>query len=728
MKVEINLKNCFGIGSLEHIFDFSKSNINLIYAPNGTMKTSFAKTFECIAKKDPDNLPRDLIHQNVETQHQILLDGEPINPEQILVINGENENPNVSESISTFLAKEELKTKYDEIYSELDKAKKQFIRELKAISGSNDCDIELENTFLSDKDENFFDIILKLQRELSEDSYQPQFKYNHIFDKAGKVKEFLEENYTYLQDYISKYRDLLSQSTFFSNTITGTSFGTYEAKNILKSIDNNAFFSAGHRFILSDGTEIEDKKELEVVIEKEIKQINEDESLRELFNNIDKRITNNQGLRDFHNIIHQDKDILLYLGDYEDFRKKTWIGFLSQMIPQVDILVDLYESKKADLMDLVSEAQKDINLWEEMIDKFNARFKVPFKIILKNQNDVLLKQDRASIEFYYENGSIAQDKDNLLSVLSRGERRAFFILQFLFELESRKKISEKPQIIILDDIAESFDYKNKFAIIEYIRELDRYGQFKIILLTHNFDFYRTVSSRLNLEDTVYMATSDANRIIKLNNGQYRRDVFSYFLNNSHKNEKIFITLIAFIRNIVEYRVGQKSEDYETLTSCLHYKDNTDDLCVDDILKIFSKHIPKFDQDKFNYDPDQKLISLIYSTADEICNNRNISEIDLENKISLSIAIRLKAECYMHNKLGKFKLESSSNQTRDLFDCYCQHFPNSPQLEILDRVNLMTPENIHVNSFMYEPLIDMSLYHLIELFKDISKLCPNYIGA
>lgn len=37
---------------LKHEFDFSKVNSYHIYAPNGTMKTSFAKTFDLISKND----------------------------------------------------------------------------------------------------------------------------------------------------------------------------------------------------------------------------------------------------------------------------------------------------------------------------------------------------------------------------------------------------------------------------------------------------------------------------------------------------------------------------------------------------------------------------------------------------------------------------------------------------------------------------------------------------
>ncbi len=36
------------------------------------------------------------------------------------------------------------------------------------------------------------------------------------------------------------------------------------------------------------------------------------------------------------------------------------------------------------------------------------------------------------------------------------------------------------------------------------------------------------------------------------------------------------------------------------------------------------------------------------------------------------------------------------------------------IAIIERVMLMTPENIHLNSFMYEPIIDMSDDHLRRL--------------
>ena len=77
-KLSVNLENCFGIGKLNHEFDFSKSNSSLIYAPNGTMKTSFARTFDLLSKNDPKNIPRDRVYKIVLCTRQISQNPYPI--------------------------------------------------------------------------------------------------------------------------------------------------------------------------------------------------------------------------------------------------------------------------------------------------------------------------------------------------------------------------------------------------------------------------------------------------------------------------------------------------------------------------------------------------------------------------------------------------------------------------------------------------------------------------
>jgi hypothetical protein len=99
-------------------------------------------------------------------------------------------------------------------------------------------------------------------------------------------------------------------------------------------------------------------------------------------------------------------------------------------------------------------------------------------------------------------------------------------------------------------------------------------------------------------------------------------------------------------------------------------------------------------------------------------------MDLENKIVLAIAIRLKAEEFMIKKISddSYWKSITKNQTSTLIKRYKTDSPKEiAKIELLEQVNLMTPENIHVNSFMYEPILDMSNEHLKKLYSDIGEI-------
>ena len=72
-------------------------------------------------------------------------------------------------------------------------------------------------------------------------------------------------------------------------------------------------------------------------------------------------------------------------------------------------------------------------------------------------------------------------------------------------------------------------------------------------------------------------------------------------------------------------------------------------------------------------------------------------------------------------LTEANLAVISNQTAEWTKLLKQHCPNDPKKDVIEQVNIMTPEIIHINSFMYEPLIDLSVHHLIELYKECSRL-------
>ncbi len=529
--LEIQLQNCFGIGKLDHKFDFAQLNTNsfLIYAPNGTMKTSFAKTLDLIAKNDTNSMPSDRVYGNRTTTHNILGDGNPIVVESILVVNAEDSNYDTSTKISSFIASKDLKKKYDEIYTELEGKKTEYIKKLKQVSQSTDCETEFINAYSQSPQDTFFELLSNISKSLLTKPDTYNFRYNDIFDKKGNVKKFLDKSQSILSQYITSYNELLTKSKFFKSS--GNSFGTFQANELLRSTEDNSYFEAGHKFTLSDNAEIKSAEELKKLLQKEITSIVNDEKLKKSFDQVDKSIGANTELRSFKNAIEKDNLLLVELDKYEEFRKKVWLNYISLLAKETEELAKFYEGKKGEIEKIIKEAKNEFAIWEEIIKTFNERFYVPFEIKLVNQEDVVLKEETANLEFDYKDPNetpVRKDKSSLLSILSKGEQRAFYILQLLFDVESRKQLSQQT-ILVLDDIADSFDYKNKYAIIEYIKELHNNPIFRLLILTHNFDFYRTVASRLSLNwKAAFMATKKDSREVTLIEGRYRKDVFSNF--------------------------------------------------------------------------------------------------------------------------------------------------------------------------------------------------------
>lgn len=59
-----------------------------------------------------------------------------------------------------------------------------------------------------------------------------------------------------------------------------------------------------------------------------------------------------------------------------------------------------------------------------------------------------------------------------------------------------------------------------------------------------------------------------------------------------------------------------------------------------------------------------------------------------------------------------------NQFGDLMKSYVTELPDSNDIKILEKVSITVSSNIHLNSFMYEPILDLTIDHLIYLYIEI----------
>lgn len=750
MKIKFDFEHCFGIERLEKEFDFrEKQSVAVIYAPNGMMKSSFAKTCEEMSKVGKAKPQRgksaaaevdpicDRLNPDAGSKHDILIDGTAISPECIFVADPDQVTFDASQQVTDFLASKTLKDEYDRIVGLLEKARKEFVKAVgsNSVSQSSDCDKEIAEAFLGDENASLYGCIEPVAEMLRDDALYYDVKFDDLFDDKGEVKTFLEENRDLLNDYATQYNRLLSESEFF-HTQDGKSFGTYQAAQLGKAFKGEEYFSVKHKLVLRNNTEITSAQAFSTKIEEEKKRIISDEGLKITYDEIAKKLEANTDLRNFSRVITLHPEWIVKLSDYEGFRKEVLMGYINH--PDVrgkfDALKQVFEANKDDLEKVIKASHQEQALWLEIVKIFNLRFHtLPFKVEVQNQENVLLKQEVAKLAFEYQDqhgGWHEQSKEALLKILSKGERRAFLIMQFLFAIEARKKWDET-SLIVMDDISDSFDYQNKYAIVEYLKDMaEEYNdKFKIILLTHNFDFYRTVTLRLKGMVQQYMAVKGNDGVIRIEQGVYvMRTPFELEMKNSEKGSNL-IALIPFVRNLVDYYQEKDSPDFMTLTACLHLLDEpeknavTDSVTDTDLVTIFEK-VKKY---KVRYEPQgERVIDIVFREADKIESADEVHEVMIEDKVILSIAIRLKAEAFLKRELkaaGKTdeELKTKMNQTSEWIDLYKTLNPDRKFFRVMEKVNMMTPEYIHLNSFMYEPLIDMSIWHLRDLYKEVKAL-------
>lgn len=718
-QLKVELQHCYGIKSLKEQFDFSNASACAIYAPNGAMKSSLAKTFQDIAdsKASGDRIFPDRVCKRAVVDDE----GVEVPPECILVVRPYDEVFGHTERTSTLLVNAALREEYERLHLDIDAAKERLLAALKTQSGSKK-DIAKEISLAFTREENqFYRALIRIKDEIVSQKGHPfvDIKYDVIFDEKVLALLNTKDVRTAIESYIKKYNELLATSTYFKKGV----FNYYNASTIAKSLADNGFFEAKHSIRLNADKiiDIKDEKELEQLIKAEKEQISSDKDLRKKFSDLEKLIQRNVTLREFDDYVSSNEYILSELSNIDKFREDVWKSYLKANSEAYIELLDKFQAAEKRRAEIEGQAAAERTQWEDVIDVFNSRFFVPFKLEAKNRLSVMLGQEpMLSLGFRFEDGtdSAEVERDSLVAVLSTGEKKALYVLNVIFEIEARRKSGQKT-LLVVDDVADSFDYKNKYAIIQYLMEIADGPIFTQLILTHNFDFFRTINSRFVPYSQCYMVAKGTSGLTlsKASGIQnvFVRDWKKAFFDDPTKR----IASVPFMRNLIEYTKGEADPDYLSLTSLLHWKKDTASLTEGGLDKIYGTLFGGAGACKT---PKANVFDSISASAAD-CMKAG-SSAKLESKIVLSLAARLAVEKFMVAKINDAKKVDAiaANQTTKLLALYqaCTQC-DAAAVRVIQRVVLMTPENIHLNSFMYEPILDMSDDHLRSLYSDVSKL-------
>jgi hypothetical protein len=711
-KLTVCLNNCYGIGTLDHEFDFSGFNTQLIYASNGIMKTSFANTFRAIEKGDS---PKDRLY-NKTSNWTINAEQSELSKEKICVIKS-FEDINSGESQSKLLIDEDSKAEYDELLNEINTEKDKLIREWNRKSGV--AQKELESTILHDFETlNFFKV---LQNYVNETRGHDNFniKYTDIINKD--VIDFLNipDVKEHIQEYFETYNQLIRESSVF---VAGV-FNPSRADNVRSSLRKENFFQANHKVKLN-GIDIEfsSDAQIDAFFLEQKRNIIENDNLKRIEESIKKVAVH--GLKE----ILETRDILSELFDLNTFKKKLWKSYFSESRMTIELTLDIYNRNLARLEEIEELAAKQQTKWDNVIEVFNTRFFVPFSAKIGNKISSILGKQVPVIEFSFvdlETGNEVIKRESEFKgedLLSQGERRAMYLLNVIFKIEAHKQSGNKI-LFIVDDIADSFDYKNKYAILQYLKEISEVPLFSQIILTHNYDFFRTVQSRLfpgsAVRSNCYLARRVENSIyLEIYGHKFQTNPFNDWKTNLGDKQK-FIASIPFVRNIIEFQKDENSSEFMKLTSLLHLKSDSRNIKVSEVKTIYDEIIQSNGLDQI--DQTKSVLEILEEELDVIIYSSD-NGFELHKKVLISIGIRLKAEEYMWSKITD-QTTIRKNQTYQLFSRFKTEYGSSlvAECKILDQVNLITPENIHLNSFMFEPILDLSIDHLKQLYIEVTTL-------
>ena len=594
-KLSVALEHCYGIRKLDYTFDFSAESVYAIYAPNGSMKSSFAQTFKDISQGAPSKdriFPARVCNRAIKDET-----GTDLQPDSILVLPPYDEVFTHDERMSLLLVNEKLRKEYEQLRVGIEEAEDALLRALKAQSKSKkDLKKEVSSAF-TPTDDKFIPALFRIKDEVfaQKDAPLADVEYDTIFD--DKVLAFLntKDFKTAIAEYITRYNELLAASTYFKKGV----FEYYNAATIARTLADNGFFDAKHSVSFNNGKTVEIKtvEELEAIIAKEKDAITKNKDLKKKFAEIDKLLTKNVTVREFQAYLTRNESLAPHLENVGTFKEDIWKSYLK---PHGDLLRDLLVKVQAaaDRENQIKEqAAKERTTWEDVIDLFNERFFVPFKLRMKNREAVILKVESVPVlEFVFEDAGdrTSVDRTTLLQALSQGEKKALYVLNIMFEVETRRK-EKRETLFVVDDVADSFDYRNKYAIIQYLRDITTEPTFRQMILTHNFDFFRTLNARLwpslRSEHCLMVTKKESGKDagISFHKAKGVQNVFvkdwkpNFFTDQTKK-----IAAITFARNIVEYTSGSGDPKFVTLTALLHWKQETPGILEEHLDDIYAK--------------------------------------------------------------------------------------------------------------------------------------------
>lgn len=698
IKIE-RMENVYGIKKMIVSVDNSNTlSQDIIYSRNGVFKTSFSRCLYELSNGNEQNIKDRITDTTASIKLEIINDGVPANnlKNKFIIFSREIYEKHYKK-LSDYDKELELLTirQKDKEYIEdlIAGDTEEPLIELKVKSKQIGLDFDKTMELLGDKNKGFLDNVLYILKSIDEAPNMEitQVNFKKIFQKSYDFIDNLNFKYQ-VNNYINIVNKRIKEELFDDK------FDENNCLLFLDTIKKEGFLNREkHRGLIIQNKEYYDIEEIEKLFKETITKIAEDPKVLEINKELLKTIGNSA---EANNIKSEIVDNPVLVKELSLGKKDIIRTALKNSGIQAKNWIEILKGTKKELTKVLNRVKNKDNHFEEAIEIYKKRFHPVFDIELVNRQESMLGLEMPHITFKHKsNLNYELDEDKLYDILSSGEKTTLNIIKFIVEYISSK---ETNPIIILDDIVETFDYSNRYAFIEYINDIVKEG-ITLIVLTHNFEFYRTLSGRVKGLRKLVASVDKKGTVYIRKNRNISRNMENILDINDEESLYFAIPYLREARTILQ-------ENTSLLTACLHYKAITKNIKIKDILALFPKKDLVIDEEKLYLDG-------LKEFADKM---NEFDEYDLSKKTILSICCRVFLEKKIIDNNITIVEEVNYNQFAYLKETYKDEL-NENVVQLMDKIQLATPEFIHGNVFMYEPLVDIDGRYLKEIYSEVINL-------
>lgn len=725
----IKIKKFEHVYGIESLIGCEKlKRINIIYAPNGTAKSSICDGLLKISRCESCD---DVYHVAPNASYELDVNGDTITettkkPFEIICYSGtepfeiNKENSNLINIVASSSAKVSLKPHIDEIAKQLNAVKHM----LETVFGKKYGIKAYEESLNSVVDSNGIrDTLRKL-------IYSGPFSHIKPYSFSVDIDLFLNMTSAVASKAVSTDEIQNECANYFSiiskpivDSIITDDFSLDNLQNVyMSALNENYFDDAEKRKFEINGVSY-NKKGIKEIIDKKETLIYGTHEARESFAAVSKYLKKGN-LSKFKDSLEKNKQLIPELIDYHSMAKRLFVSLIG---PSNSMIIDLARAtieKEMKEISRITSSNINDNVIETIKNKYQSMFSFEkFHLEIENKINAYLGTEIPTfVKYENETNTLIEDPKDYR--FSTGEIRAYNFLNFIIETEAMRTRGVQ-FTIVLDDVAESFDYKNKYGIINYIQSLQNDPNIQLIVMTHNFDFYRSIILAFGERNAdCFFAYKD-----NLNNVQLYESKKKYYLNISNFNmwknnpdNKKFIALIPFARTIFQLQDNHDC-DIDTVLKYLHYDIGLESLQMNDIINILINKM-NVNSCPSNISPSDSYLNILANISSTICSS-DIRETDLEDKIVVGLYLRVFSERFLTKRF----IDSTGNNPtivdehrrgRELYD-QCKSHLSQEEKDVIEAINVICPPYVHVNSFMYEPLIDVSGDELKKQYMSLSNL-------